>query len=137
MQPNRRRTMADAATLWCLRCGIAVPIIYYGLQALAAPFFPGFSILRTTASELGSDLAPYAPLFNAGIMLQGALTLAASAGFFGALRRLGGHPGLAALPAVVVAVNGVQTLWAGYYPMPDPRHGGHPVFVVAMLLVPV
>ena len=129
--------MADQATPWALRAGVAVPFVYYGLQALAAPFFPGFTILRTTASELGSDLTPYGGLFNAGIMAQGALTLVAALGFFAALRRLGGNAILAGLTAAAVAMNGVQTLWAGYFPMPDPRHGGHPVFIVAMLLVPV
>ena len=129
--------MVDTATLWGLRCGVAVPIIYYGIQALAAPFFPGFSILQTTASELGSDRTEYAPVFNAGIMLQGAASLAGAAGFFSALRRLGGNSALAALTAGAVAMSGVQTLWAGYFPMPDARHGGHPAFIVAMVLLPV
>jgi hypothetical protein len=34
-------------------------------------------------------------------------------------------------------MNGVQTLWAGAFPMPDPRHGGHQAFIAAMLLMPV
>src|SRR5690349_18559119 len=118
--------MADAATQWGLRCGIAVPIIYYGVQALAAPFLPGFSILRTTASELGSERSECALIFNAGIMIQGAASLAASVGFFRALRRLGGNPALAAVTSAAVAMSGVQHLWAGYFPLPDPRHAGHP-----------
>jgi hypothetical protein len=44
---------------------------------------------------------------------------------------------LAALTAVALAINGVQHIWAGYYPIPDPRHGGHMPFIVAMTLLPV
>jgi len=41
------------------------------------------------------------------------------------------------LTLAAVAMNGVQTLWAGWFPMPDPRHGGHPAFIVGMLATPV
>jgi len=37
---------------------------------------------------------------------------------------------------VAVAVAGLASLWAGYYPLPDPRHGGHPAFLIAFLLIP-
>jgi hypothetical protein len=123
-------------TLALLTAGMAAPLLYYGLQAAAAPFYPGFSFVGTTASELGSDLSPQAPAFNAGIILLGAATLLASAGFWRALRRLGASPALALPTSLAVAANGVQSLWAGLHPMPDPRHGGHPAFILAMILLP-
>src|SRR5947209_2826242 len=101
--------MAEKATLWLLRCGIAVPLIYYGIQALAAPFYPGFSVLGNTASELGSDRSEHAVIFNAGMMVQGVASLAASLGFFLALRRMRIN---SALTAVALAINGVQHIWA-------------------------
>ena len=58
-------------------------------------------------------------------------------GLLPALRRLGGDPALAALNSAAVAVNGVQMLWAGYFPLPDPRHAGHTPFIVASTLLPV
>jgi hypothetical membrane protein len=129
--------MAEKATLWLLRFGIAVPLIYYGIQALAAPFYPGYSVLGNTASELGSDRSAHAVIFNAGIMVQGVASLAASLGFFLALRPTRINSALAALTAVALAINGVQHIWAGYYPIPDPRHGGHLPFIVAMTVLPV
>jgi hypothetical membrane protein len=131
-QPSR-----GGLALAALRLGLAVPFLYYGVQVAAAPFYPGFSFAGTTASELGSDRSERPTVFNTGVMVLGAVTLAAAVGFLLALRRLGVHPALAWLTAAAVAVNGVQTLWAGIFPMPDPRHGGHPVFVVGMLLLPV
>ena len=120
-----------------LALGVAVPLVYYGIQAVAAPFFPDFSLVRTTASELGSNLSRRPAVFNAGIMAMGAATVLASFGFLVALRRLGVHLILSLLVWAAVATNGVQTIWAGYYPMPDPRHGGHPSFVVAMIALPL
>jgi len=129
--------MTEKATLWLLRFGIAVPVIYYGTQALAAPLYQGFSVLVNTASELGSDRSEHAMIFNAGMMVQGVASLAASLGFFLALRRVRINSALAALTAAALAINGVQHIWAGYYPIPDPRHGGHLPFIVAMTLLPV
>jgi hypothetical protein len=28
-------------------------------------------------------------------------------------------------------------LWAGYFPIPDPRHAGHPAFILAMIILPI
>jgi hypothetical protein len=124
-------------TLLLLHLGVLVPFVYYGIQAAAAPFFPNFSFVGTTASELGSDLSRHPAVFNAGIMSLGVITLLASVGFLAALRRTGVSPVLAPLVAADLALNGVQTLWAGLHPLPDPRHGGYPVFVAGMLALPV
>ena len=58
-------------------------------------------------------------------------------GLLCALRRLGGNPALVTLTSAAVAVTSVQALWAGYFPLPDPRHGGHLHVIVAMVLLPV
>jgi hypothetical membrane protein len=126
----------DPLTLILLGMGMAVPFLYFGIQLLTAPFYPGYSFVSNVASELGSDLSPHRTLFNAGLMLLGLVTLLAAVGFWRALQRLGARPLLAGLTGLVVAVNGVQTLWAGYFPMPDPRHGGHPLFILNMILIP-
>ena len=126
----------DRLTLILLRIGMAIPFLYFGLQLIAASFSPGYSFMRNVASELGSDLARYPTPFNRGVMIQGVLTLMASFGFLRALLRLGARPILAWLICLAVAMNGVQSLWAGFFPMPDPRHGGHPLFVIGMILLP-
>ena len=127
---------ADRLINFALWPGVLVPFAYYGIQAAAAPYFPGFSFVGTTASELGSTLSRRPAVFNAGIMAMGAATLVASVGFFLGFRRLGVNRVLTLLASAAVAVNGVQTLWAGYFPLPDPRHGGHAPFKVAMILLP-
>jgi hypothetical membrane protein len=123
-------------TLVSLGCGIAVPFLYYGVQLVAAPSFPGFSFLGTTASELGSDRSTRPWIFNAGAILTGIAALVASIGFLRALRYLGTNPILAWLTSVAVAATGLSSLWAGIFPLPDPRHGGHPSLLFAMISVP-
>jgi hypothetical protein len=130
LPPKQRLTAA------ALGMGMAVPLLYYGVQAAAAPFYPDFSILTTTASELGSDRSTLPSTFNVGVILVAVATLVASFGFLRALRRLGVNPILAWLTFLSIAANGMSSLWAGLFPLPDPRHGGHPVFMIGMLLLP-
>jgi hypothetical membrane protein len=131
-----RRRFGDRVAALALRAGICIPFLYFGLQLVAAPFYPGYSFVRNVASELGSDRSGLPALFNLGLMLLGLVTLFSAYGFLRGLRRIGVHPALAALSSLAVAINGVQSFWAGWFPMPDPRHGGHPVFVVNMILIP-
>jgi hypothetical protein len=126
------------ATLILLRLGLLVPFVYYGIQAVAAPFFPNFSFVGTTASEMGSSLSRHPAIFNAGIISLGVITLLTSLGYLLALRHVGGvNLVLALLVSADIALNGVQTLWAGLHPLPDPRHGGYAVFVAGMVALPV
>ena len=132
----RRSPRSDDATLASLGFAIAVPLLYYGVQVVAAPFFPDFSVLGTTASELGSDRSARPWILNAGAILTGIAALVGSIGLLRALRRLGAHPIVAWLTLLAVAGTGLSSLWAGIFPMPDPRHGGHPSLLIAMLAVP-
>ena len=127
----------DRITLCALYAGIAVPCLYFGVQAVAAPFFSEFSFVGTTASELGSERSSLPALFNDGTMLLGVAWLIASVGFFRALQRLGVHPVLAWPISAAVIVAGIGSFCAGWYPLPDPRHAGHPAFLVAILSLPV
>ena len=116
---------------------MTVPFLYFGVQVAAAPFFPGFSFLGTTASELGSERSTHPAVFNVGTLIEGIACLVAAVGFLLALRRLGTHPILSWTTAIAVAIGGLGSLWAGYYPMPDPRHGGNPAFLIALLSLPL
>jgi hypothetical membrane protein len=127
----------DRLTLAALYAAVLIPFIYYGVQVVGAAFNPGYSFVRQVASELGSDRAARPGIFNVGIMVQGGLTLIAAAGFLRAMLRVGVNPLVASLAFTALAINGVQMLWAGYFPMPDPRHGGHAVFIIAVTLLPV
>jgi hypothetical membrane protein len=133
----RHLRRSDRITLGLLGFGIAVPFLYYGVQVVAAPFFSDFSFLGTTASELGSDRSTRPWIFNTGAILVGISALVAAVGYLRALLKLGAHPILAWITAIAVAATGVSSLWAGVFPLPDPRHGGHPALLVAMLLLPL
>lgn len=119
-----------------LRFGILVPILYYGIQLLAAPTYPGYSFVGNVASELGSDKAPYAAIFNIGIFAVGTAALLASVGFFLALKRKSTNIALTLVTSLAIATNGLQSLWAGLHPMPDPQHGGHPAMLLAIIALP-
>jgi hypothetical protein len=105
-----------------LFAGAAVPIMYFGAQALAAPFFPGFSVLAHSASQLGSDLSSHPAILNCGAALTGAAALVAAPGLYTALRHQRAWLLLAALVAACSVSTGLASLWAATYPMPDPRH---------------
>lgn len=126
-----------AFTISALGVAVLIPFIYYGIQILCASYNPGYSFIRQVASELGSNRAARPMLFNIGIMVQGVLTLIASFGFRRATLRLGVHPTLSLLIFLALATNGIQMLWAGYFPLPDPRHAGQLPFLVAMVLLPI
>src|SRR5215212_5848091 len=128
--------MKEKVLVFALRSGIMVPILYFGTQLLAAPFFPGYSFVSMVASLLGSDLAPYPLIFNIGAMITGIATILASIGFFLALRQIGTHRFLTWLTSLALLLNGIGSLWAGYFPLPDPRHGTNP-FTVGIFLFPI
>ncbi len=115
---------------------MVVPILYFGTQLLAAPFFPGYSFLSMVASLLGSDLAVYPAIFNVGAMITGIATIIASFGFLLAFQHLGTNPFLAWFTSLAVLLNGLGSLWAGFFPMPDPRHGSNP-FTAGIFLFPI
>ncbi len=128
--------MKENFLVFALGCGIVVPILYFGTQLLAAPFFPDYSFLSMEASLLGSDMAIYPAIFNIGAITTGIVTIIASVGFLLALQHLGTNSYLALLTSLAVLLNGFGSLWAGFFPMPDPRHGSNP-FAVGIFLFPI
>jgi hypothetical membrane protein len=128
--------MKEKALRFALGSGIVVPVLYFGTQFLAAQFFPGYSFLSMVASLLGSDLASYPAIFNVGAIITGIATIIASVGFLLAFQQLGTNPLLTWLTSLAVLLNGLGSLWAGFFPMPDPRHGANP-FAVGIFLFPL
>jgi hypothetical membrane protein len=107
-----------------LRVAMAVPFLYFGTQGLGSLFYPGYSYLRQTASELGARGSPHPAIFNVGTLIQGFALLISAFGFFRALQHLGARPVLTWLTSSVLALGGVNSLLAGLFPLPDPRHAG-------------
>jgi len=107
---------------FALACGVTVPMLYFGAQVVAAPWYPGFDLLRVEASDLGSPQSRFPQIFNAGALLCGACGLLAAPGLFVALRKRGIGAWLAGLFAMATASAGFGALWAGWFAMPHPRH---------------
>lgn len=120
-----------------LAAGMLVPVLYFGIQLVASLFWPGYSWVRNVASEFGSPMFEYHRVFNVGVITFGVLLVFSSIGFWSGMRRAGNHVLLTIPVCMGVIGMGVQAAWAGWYPMPDPRHGGHPAFVIAMLSTPL
>lgn len=105
-----------------LAAAVLVPFVYFGAQVAAAPYFPGYNLLYTSASALGSDLSSRPGILNTGAMLTGLLALVGSIGFALALPRAGtGKPAAFAL-ALCLASAGLAAIWAGLHPQPSPQH---------------
>jgi hypothetical membrane protein len=125
----------DKGTRMALGAGISVPLLYFGLQVAAAPFYPDYNLLTTSASDLGATTFIYGGIVSIGIIVVGIAALVAATGVLVALLRLRAHPILAGLTAAAIACVGLSSLWAGFVPLPDSAHGGPPFLLVGMLLV--
>ena len=113
-----------------------MPVIYFGTQLVAAPFYPQYSFSRDTASMLGTTDSYHPWIFNLGAMLTGAAGLVGALGLFRALRTVT-WTALAALVALCVVANGVLSLKAGMFPMPDPRHASWQFLMPPILAAPL
>src|SRR5512138_1518022 len=97
----------DKFTMLALRMGMAIPFLYFGVQFVAAPFYPEYSFLRQDASTLGSDGSSFPLIFNVGSILTGIMTVIASLGFLRAFRSLQVNPVWVWLTSIAVFLNGL------------------------------
>jgi hypothetical membrane protein len=122
-------------TVTALRFGIAVPFLYFGIQLLAAPFFAGYDFVQMAASLLGSDRSSLPIVFNLGAVLTGFAAVVAALGFLRVFPVVKTQPILSWLTAIAVFCVGLSSLWAGIFPMPDPRHAENP-FTIGLFVMP-
>jgi len=107
-----------------LAWGVAIPVIYLAIQAVAAPFYPGYSFCSRDASSLGSEASTAPWIFNAGMLVFGIIQAALAGAFLSALPRVGVGRGLAAVTALALTSAAIGSLNAFLHPLPDPRHTG-------------
>jgi hypothetical membrane protein len=119
-----------------LAASILVPVLYYTALLATPLFWPGYSHARQYASELGSAASPRPGLFNGLIIAAGLAAVVSGAGFFAALKRLGGRALPSFLAGLALALWGVAFVMGGAFPMPDPRHNGFGL-ALAMHLIPL
>ena len=121
---------------FALAAGIAVPFLYFGVQIVAAPFYPGYSFLANSASQLGSDLSAQPWILNTGAKLTGAAMIIAAFGFLSAMKQAGMNRVVAGLVFFAMLSSGAGAIWAGSFPLPDRRHNPGPV-TAGMFLLPI
>ena len=118
-----------------LLAAVAVPVLYFGVQVIAAPWYPGYKFTTDTASMLGTTASLHPAIFNDGAILVGIAGLFGAAGLFlglsGAVENW-----LRLLVALGVFCNGVLSLKAGLFPMPDPRHASWQFLLFPILVTP-
>lgn len=119
-----------------LSAAITVPLLYFGIQLIAVPWYPGYRFATDTASMLGTAASLHPGIFNNGAILDGI------AGCFGAAGLFLGLSGvtrnwLRTLVAIGVLSNGILSLKAGLFPMPDPRHASWQFLLLPILITPL
>jgi hypothetical membrane protein len=135
-ESQQKHSAVRQTSVWALYAAIAMAAIYYGTQLVAAPFYPGYSFANDTASMLGTTASHQPWIFNLGAILTGVAGLVGAFGLFRALRAVTWTT-LAALVALCVVANGVLSLKAGMFPMPDPRHASWQFLMLLILLAPL
>ncbi|MEM8671338.1 MAG: DUF998 domain-containing protein [Planctomycetota bacterium] len=123
-----------------LNCGIAFPIVYFGVQLIAAPLYPGYSFLTDDASTLGSDGSQFPEIFNVASVLQGVFVLLAAPAV--TMRLRSSSPWLVWVVLISLVAGAAACFNAGMYPLPDQRHvsgvlaGFGSLFVLLPLVLP-
>jgi hypothetical membrane protein len=123
-------------TTLMLWAAFATPLLYFGVQLIAAPFYPGYHFTTDTASMLGTSMSRHPEIFNTGAILTG---IAGLVGAFGLFLGLGGAAASWVRILIVIGVlsNAVMSLKAGIFPMPDPRHATWQFLLFPTLVTPL
>lgn len=124
------------STTLMLGAAVAVPLLYFGVQFIAAPWYPGYRFATDTASMLGTAASLHPGIFNNGAILDGIAAFFGAAGLFLGLSNLASK-WLRAVVAIGVLSNGVLSLKAGLFPMPDPRHASWQFLLFPILITPL
>jgi hypothetical protein len=126
MKPVSRQAVSARRSVVPLRpflaSGVAIPVIYFGIQLAAAPFYPGYSFFSRDASSLGSSASAAPWIFNVGVLLLAVIKLGVAGAFLVALPRAGVGRGVTVLTALALTSAGLGSLNAFLHPLPSQRH---------------
>ena len=122
-------------TSCCLLAAAVMPIIFFGTQIAAAPFYPGYSFAQHSVSMLGTHFSRHPWIFNAGGTLTGLAALAGAVGLY-QIFRTKTHFLLSMLIGFSVACIGIMTIKGGMFPMPDPRHNSWGILQNFIIITP-
>jgi hypothetical membrane protein len=113
-----------------------MPLLYFGSQLAAAPFYPGYSFSRDTASMLGTSFSLHPWIFNLGAVLTGIAALVGAIGLYRAFRAATNIV-VAWLIGLSVAATGIMSVKAGMFPLPDSRHASWGFLVAFTIVTPL
>src|ERR1700688_5240265 len=122
-------------TSLCLLAAAVLPIIFFGTQVAAAPFYPGYSFSQQSVSMLGTHFSRHPWIFNVGETLTGLAALAGAVGLYQVFRTKT-HFLISVLIGFAVACIGIMTIKAGMFPMPDSRHNSWGVLQNFVIITP-
>ena len=112
----------QTASRFLLMLGVAVPIVYYGTQLVATPFYPGYDFVTQVASQLGTSESRFPAIFNFGLALSGALIVLSAIALYPGLHRAGASKAFSFLGAAAQITMGVATIWTAAHPLPSDQH---------------
>jgi hypothetical membrane protein len=118
-----------------LLAAAVMPVIFFGTQIVAAPFYPGYSFSQQSVSMLGTHFSRHPWIFNAGGTLTGLAALAGAVGLY-QIFRTKTHFLLSMLIGFSVACIGIMTIKGGMFPMPDARHNSWGVLQNFIIITP-
>ncbi len=119
-----------------LYIALSAPFGYFLIQLIAAPFYPNYDFIRLAASNLGSPESFNPLIFNLGSMLSGVVMVLGAYGFWRGFQTIRTSRVLVWLICTAVILVGFSSLWAGIYPLPDPKHGENPFALFGLLPMP-
>jgi hypothetical membrane protein len=120
-----------------LRCGIAVPFLYFGAQLVGTIRNPTYDSLRQAVSDLGGPGMNGRWWFNAAAISTGVAMLLAVPGLFAHWSSTKTNTAIISLAGVGLFSVGASSVTAGVFPLPSRYHGGPTLFTAGMLAVPL
>jgi hypothetical membrane protein len=118
-----------------LLAAAVMPVIFFGTQVAAAPFYPGYSFSQQSVSMLGTHFSRHPWIFNIGETLTGLAALAGAVGLYQVFRTKT-HFLISVLIGFSVACIGIMAIKAGMFPMPDSRHNSWGVLQNFVIITP-
>ena len=118
-----------------LLAAAVMPVIFFGTQVAAAPFYPGYSFSQQSISMLGTHFSRHPWIFNTGETLTGLAALGGALGLYRVFR-MKTHFLISLLIGFAVACIGIMAIKSGIFPMPDSRHNSWAVLQNFVIITP-
>lgn len=100
-----------------LLCGLVAPVLWAAVIVVAGELRPGFDHVSQYISELGERGSTTESFMRyAGFVASGLMHIGFAAAFHARVARFVDHPRLTLLVAVLIALNGLGRIGAGFFP---------------------